>query len=122
MKYKISYLVAPLFFILSLNVSAEYKTTGFTDEEYQKVAKSSGEYRECLNKTAIEQIEVQNDARAIADYAMKNCASILEGLNEYLISANYAPEAIKRLLGGTADQAANKLLRNLMRTMATRKP
>ena len=45
MKYKISYLVAPLFFILSLNVSAEYKTTGFTDEEYQKVAKSSGEYR-----------------------------------------------------------------------------
>ena len=45
MKYKISYLVAPLFFILSLNVSAEYKTTGFTDEEYQKVAESSGEYR-----------------------------------------------------------------------------
>ena len=122
MKYKISYLVAPLFFILSLNVSAEYKTTSFTDEEYQKVAESSGEYRKCLNKTALEQIELQNDARAIADYAMKNCAPVLEGLNEYLISANYAPEAVRRLLGSTANHAANKLLRNLTRTMATLKP
>ena len=122
MKYKVNCLIAPLFIILSLNVSAEYKTTDFTEEEYQKVTKTSGEYRNCLNETALAQIEHENDTRVIADYAMKNCAPILEKLYEYLVSANYAPEAVKRLLGSTANHASNKLLRNLMRTMATRQP
>ena len=122
MKYKINRLAAVLFFILSLNVSAEYKTTEFTEEEYQKVSKTSGEYRNCLNETALAQIDKENDARIIADNAMKSCASILEKTYDYLVSENYAPEAIKRLLKSVANNASNKLLRNLMQAMATRKP
>ena len=53
MKYKINHFVAALFFVLSLNVSAEYKTTDFTQEEYQKVSETSREYRNCLNETAL---------------------------------------------------------------------
>ena len=122
MKYKINRLAAVLFFILSLNVSAEYKTTEFTEEEYQKVSKTSGEYRNCLNETALAQIDKENDARIIADNAMKSCAPILEKTYDYLVSENYAPEAIKRLLKSVANHASNKLLRNLMQAMATRKP
>ena len=47
MKYKINHFVAALFFVLSLNVSAEYKATDFTQEEYQKVSETSGEYKNC---------------------------------------------------------------------------
>ena len=57
MKYKINHFVAALFFVLSLNVSAEYKTTDFTQEEYQKVSETSGEYKNCLNETALSQID-----------------------------------------------------------------
>ena len=60
MKYKINHFVAALFFVLSLNVSAEYKTTDFTQEEYQKVSETAGEYRNCLNETALSQIDKQN--------------------------------------------------------------
>ena len=122
MKYKINHFVAALFFVLSLNVSAEYKTTDFTQEEYQKVSETSGEYRNCLNETALSQIDKENDARVIADYAMKNCAPILEEVYEYLVSENYAPEAVKRLLKSVANHASNKLLRNLMQAIAIRKP
>ena len=122
MKYKINHFTATLLFILSLNVSAEYKSTEFTEEEYQKVSKTSEEYRNCLNETALAQIGKENDARVIADYAMKNCAPILEEVYEYLVSENYAPEAVKRLLKSVANHASNKLLRNLMQAMATRNP
>ena len=53
---------------------------------------------------------------------MKNCAPILEETYKYLVSVNYAPEAVKRLLGSIANHASNKLLRNLMQAIATRKP
>lgn len=121
MKYKINHFVAALFFVLSLNVSAEYKTTDFTQEEYQKVSETSGEYKNCLNETALSQIDKENDARVIADYAMKNCAPILEKVYEYLVSENYAPEAVKKLLRSIANHASNKLLRNLMQAIAARK-
>ena len=121
MKYKINHFAATLLIILSLNVSAEYKSTDFTKEEYQKVTKSSEEYRNCLNETALAQIDKKNDARVIADYAMKNCAPTLEKVYEYLVSENYAPEAVKKLLRSIANHASNKLLRNLMQAIATRK-
>ena len=121
MKYKINHFAATLLIILSINVSAEYKSTDFTKEEYQKVTKSSEEYRNCLNETALAQIDKKNDARVIADYAMKNCAPILEKVYEYLVSENYAPEAVKKLLRSIANHASNKLLRNIMQAMATRK-
>ena len=121
MKYKINHFAATLLIILSLNVSAEYRSTGFTEKEYQKVTKSSEEYRNCLNETALAQIDKKNDARVIADYAMKNCAPILEKVYEYLVSENYAPEAVKKLLRSIANHASNKLLRNLMQAIATRK-
>jgi len=121
MKYKINHFAATLLIILSLNVSAEYKSTDFSKEEYQKVTKSSEEYRNCLNETALAQIDKKNDARVIADYAMKNCAPILEKVYEYLVSENYAPEAVKKLLRSIANHASNKLLRNLMQAIAARK-
>ncbi len=121
MKYKINHFAATLLIILILNVSAEYKSTDFSKEEYQKVTKSSEEYRNCLNETALAQIDKKNDARVIADYAMKNCAPILEKVYEYLVSENYAPEAVKKLLRSIANHASNKLLRNIMQAMATKK-
>ena len=121
MKYKINHFAATLLIILSLNVSAEYKSTDFTEKEYQKVTKSSEEYRNCLNETALAQIDKKNDARVIADYAMKNCAPILEKVYEYLVSENYAPEAVKKLLRSIANHASNKLLRNLIQAIAARK-
>tara|TARA_B100000953_G_scaffold202991_1_gene167273 strand:+ start:8113 stop:8547 length:435 start_codon:yes stop_codon:yes gene_type:complete len=122
MKYKFNYVVTPLLLAVSLAVNADYKTTGFSDEEYQKVAEASGDYRNCLNDSAMGQIEQQNDIRIIADYAMKACAPVLENLYNYLASANYDPEAIKPLLGSISNRAANKILSNLMRYKAIQKP
>jgi len=122
MKYKFNYVVTPLLLVVSLAVNADYKTTGFSDEEYQKVAEASGDYRNCLNDSAMGQIEQQNDIRIIADYAMKACAPVLENLYNYLASANYDPEAIKPLLGSISNRAANKILSNLMRYKAIQKP
>ena len=121
MKNKTSYVFTPLFLLISLNAYAEYKTTDFSKEEYQMVVNASGDYRDCLNESAMGQIEQQNDARVIADYAMKECATVLEELYDYLVSANYAPEAVRRLVGRSSNKAANKLLSNLMRFMAMKK-
>ena len=120
MKNKINY-IFPMLLLVSLSSFAEYKTTDFTKEEYQMVMNASGDYRNCLNEIAISQTEQQNDARVIADYAMKKCAPVLEELYDYLVSANYAPEAVRRLVGSSSNRASNKLLSNLMRYMATKK-
>ena len=119
MRFKIKYIFAPLLFLFGLHVYAEYKTTDFTQEEYQMVIKTSGEYTNCLNETAISKVESQSDVRIIADYAMKQCASILEMLYQELVSANYDPKAVRRLVGSTSNRASNKLLSNLMRYRAS---
>tara|TARA_R110000782_G_scaffold127742_4_gene219313 strand:- start:664 stop:1038 length:375 start_codon:yes stop_codon:yes gene_type:complete len=106
--------------LLSVNVYAEYKTSGqMTQEEYQKVSESSAEYNECLNEFAMSQLQSQPDARVIADHAMKECASHLEGLYNFLLSGNYPPEAMKRFVGSISNKSANKLLSNLMRYKAS---
>ena len=119
MRFKIKYIFAPLLFLFGLHVYAEYKTTDFTQEEYQMVIKTSGEYTNCLNETANSQVESQSDVRIIADYAMNQCASILEMLYQELVSANYDPKAVRRLVGSTSNRASNKLLSNLMRYRAS---
>jgi hypothetical protein len=121
MKNITSYVFTPLFLLISLNAYAEYKTTDFSKEEYQMVVNASGDYTDCLNESAMSQIEQQNDVRVIADYAMKKCATVLEALYDYLVSANYAPEAVRRLVGRASNKASNKLLSNLMRFMAMKK-
>jgi len=121
MKYIINYVFTPIFLLISLNAYAEYKTTDFSKEEYQIVVNASGDYTDCLNESAMSQIEQQNDVRVIADYAMKKCATVLEALYDYLVSANYAPEAVRRLVGRSSNKASNKLLSNLMRFMAMKK-
>jgi len=110
MKNKTSYVSTLLFLLISLNAYAEYKTTDFSKEEYQMVVNASADYRDCLNESAMGQIEQQNDVRVIADYAMKECATVLEELYGYLVSANYAPEAVRRLVGRSSNKASNKLL------------
>ena len=89
-----------------------------TQEEYQKVRESSAEYNECLNEFAISQLQLQPDARVIADHAMKKCATHLEGLYEFLLTGNYAPEAMKRFVHSISNKSANKLLSNVMRYKA----
>jgi len=116
---KLCLYLASLLSLLSLNVYAEYKTSGqMTQEEYQKVRESSAEYNECLNEFAISQLQSQTDTRVIADHAMKECASHLESLYEFLLAANYAPEAMSRFVSSISNKSANKLLSNLMRYKA----
>ncbi len=107
--------------MLSLNVNAEYKTSGkMTQEEHQKVAEAQAEYNECLNESAISRLEHQTDIRVVADHSMKDCAPILEALYETLLSASYAPEPTRRLTRSISNRASNKLLSKLMMYMAAR--
>ncbi len=116
---KLCLYLASLLCLLSLNVYAEYKTSGqMTQEEYQKVRESSAEYNECLNEYAISQLQLQADSRVITDHAMKECATHLEGLYEFLLTGNYAPEAMKRFVHSISNKSANKLLSNVMRYKA----
>lgn len=111
--------LAPLLCLLSFNVFAEYKTSGqMTQEEYQKVRESSAEYNECLNEFAMSQLQLQADARVIADHAMKECATHLESLYDFLLLGNYPPEAMKRFVSSISNKSANKLLSNVMRYKA----
>lgn len=111
--------LALLLSLLSLNVHAEYKSSGqMTQEEYQKVRESSAEYNECLNEFAISQLQLQADARVIADHAMKECATHLESLYEFFLTKNYAPEAMSRFVSSISNKSANKLLSNVMRYKA----
>jgi len=122
MKYKFNYVFLPLLLTINLGVNADYKTSDFTQEEHQKMVKSSADYTNCLNSSAMEQIEKQDDIRIIADIAMKSCAPVLEKLYNYLAMANYDPEAIKPLLRSISNRAANKILSNLMRYKAMQNP
>jgi len=116
---KLCLYLASLLCLLSVNVYAEYKTSGqMTQEEYQKVRESSAEYNECLNEFAISQLQSEPDARVIADHAMKKCATHLEGLYEFLLTGNYAPEAMRRFVHSITNKSANKLLSNVMRYKA----
>jgi hypothetical protein len=119
MRSRIGFYLAFSLTLMSLNVYAEYKTSGqMSQEEYQKVRESSAEYNECLNQFAIDQLQLQADARIITDHAMKECAIHLESLYEFLISENYAPEAMKRFVSSISNKSANKLLSNVMRFKA----
>jgi hypothetical protein len=112
---KIGLYLTLFFCVFSLNVHAEYKTSGqMTQEEYQKVRVSSAEYNECLNEIAMSQLQLQSDARVIADHAMKECSIHLESLYEFLISENYPPESMKRFVSSISNKSANKLLSNVM--------
>jgi hypothetical protein len=116
---KLCLYLASLLSLLSLNVSAEYKTSGqMTQEEYQKVRESSAEYNECLNEFAMSQLQTQPDARVIADHAMKECATHLESLYDQLLLGNYPPVAMKRFVSSISNKSANKLLSNVMRYKA----
>ena len=116
---KLCLYLASLLALLSLNVNAEYKTSGqMTQKEYQKVSESSAEYNECLNEFAISQLQSQTDTRVIADHAMKECAKHLESLYEFLLTGNYAPEAMRRFVSSISNKSANKLLSNVMRYKA----
>ena len=113
------YYLFPLLFLLSLNINAEeYKTGNLTQEEYQKVSDVKAEHMECMHETAIAQTEVQTDLRVAADFAMKECAPLLEELYNYLIGRNYAPEPMRHFVSSISNKAANGLLRNLMMFMA----
>ncbi len=117
---KIGLYLTFIFCVLSFNVHAEDKTSGqMTQEEYQMVRESSAEYNECLNEFAMSQLQLQPDARVIADHAMKECATHLESLYEFLISGNYPPEAMKRFVSSISNKSANKLLSNVMRYKAS---
>jgi len=119
MRSKFYLYLAPLLCFMSLNVYAEYKTSGeMTPEEYQKVRESSAEYNECLNETAISQLHLQADTRVIADHAMKECATHLENLYNFLLLGNYPPESMKRFVRSISNKSANKLLSNVMRYKA----
>ena len=119
MNHKVCQYLAVLLCMLSMNVYAEYKTSGeMTKEEYQKVSEASAEYNECINEFAISQIELQKDVRVIADHAMKECASILENLYNYLLLGNYTPEATQQFVSSISNRSAKKLLSNLMLYMA----
>lgn len=121
MNRKLSLCLATLLCLSSLNVNAEYKTTGkMTTEERIKATDTKAEYIECLDEAAIARLQTQNDIRVVADHAMKDCAPILEGLYDYLIAANYAPDATKGYLRSISNRAVNKLLSNLMMFAAAR--
>lgn len=115
---KISLYLFSLLCLMSLNANAEYKTGQMTQEEYQKVHESSAEYNECLYESAMKHAQTQNDIRVAADHAMKDCASHLEELYQFLISGNYPPESMQRYVSSISNKSANKLLSNLMRYMA----
>lgn len=121
MNHKTYRYLAALLFVLSLNVNAEYKTSGeMTKEESLKVIDTRAEYNECLDESALTRLEHQNDIRVVADHSMKDCAPILEDLYEFLLSGNYAPEPTKRLVNSISNRGVNELLSNLMMFMATR--
>lgn len=121
MNFKNYYYLAPLLCLLSLNVYAEYKTSGdMTQEEYQKVREASAAHNGCMNEYAMSQLEHQTDPRVITDHAMKECAPILEDLYDFLLLGNYAPEAMRRFVSGMSNKAANKILPKLMMYMAGR--
>ena len=122
MNRKVYYYLASLLCLISLNVYAEYKTTGeMTKEEYQKVREASAEYNDCVNEFAMSKLEQQTDARVIADHAMKECAPVLEELYSFLLVGNYDPEPTKQFVSSISNRTANKLLSNLMVYMAMQK-
>ncbi len=92
-----------------------------TKEEYQKVREASAEYDYCVNEFAMTQLQQQADPRVIADHAMKECASVLEELYNFLLVGNYDPEPTKQFVSSISNRSANKLLSNLMVYMAAQK-
>jgi len=89
-----------------------------TQEEYQKVREASVEHNECMNEFALSQLKLQNDPRVITDHAMKECAPILEDLYNFLLTGNYAPQAMRRFVSSISNKTANKILSKLMMYMA----
>ncbi len=121
MIYKKYCYLTSLLCLLSLNVYAEYKTSGdMTQEEYQAVRVAMAEHSECMNEYAMSQLETQTDPRVVADHSMKKCAPVLEELYETLLLGNYAPEAMQRFVSSISNKAANKLLSKLMMYMANK--
>ncbi len=105
--------------LFSLNVYAG-ATGQMSETEQQQIATASIEYHECLNEFALSQLEHHSDPRVIADHSMKTCAPILEKLYNELLSSDYPPQSLQRLVNRMSSKGANKLLSNLMRYMATR--
>ena len=108
------------FFSLNIHAAENYTTPQMTKENHQKISHASYEHMDCMNEYAITQLETQPDIRVITDHAMKECATILEGLYNILLESNYSPEASSRFVSKISNKSANKLLSQLMMFMAGR--
>lgn len=106
--------------LISLCSSAEdYKQPGeITEEDFAVMNLASDDYNQCLQDKALTVINDMQDPRQVADYAMEQCAEILQNLNTELEKRNFPPEFRMGYIRRVNHRSAKQLLAMVMVQMS----
>ncbi|MGH8119959.1 MAG: hypothetical protein ACRESK_05020, partial [Gammaproteobacteria bacterium] len=78
-----------------------------TREDYDMMSNYASRYAACLDQTSMEQMNNHADPRRVVDYAMKQCAAVLEELDRKMTERNIDPAYRQGFIGKINHQAVN---------------
>ncbi len=89
-----------------------------TREDYSTMDEFKVAYDECMTETSRAEVANYNDARHVVDVAMKQCAVILEELNEWLTEKRFPPHFKKGYITKTSNKSVRQVLPEVMFMMS----
>ena len=99
----------------------EYLTQDqMTDEDYTRLSEGAAKYDACLNEKSARELQNYDDPRHVVDTAMKQCAIVLDELNNWMIFRKIPPGFANRYMQKTVNRSVNKLLPRVMMQTAAR--
>lgn len=91
-----------------------------TEADFALMISSSGDYNQCLQEKSMSVINKVDDPRHVADFAMKQCAEILDKLNSELENRGLPKGFREGYIHKIANRSARHLLSGLMIEKANR--
>ena len=85
-----------------------------TPEDIEMLQEYSDYYNQCLVETTQQQLAIQDDARQVANIAMKDCAVHLEKLYQEMTRKNFDPGFAQGYVRRVSNKGGNMALRAAM--------
>ena len=89
-----------------------------TDDEWAEIRNQTREYNSCLKQEMMQQVEVGNDARAVADKVLEICSTHLIELQQKMDADNIQPGFTERFIYNTKNKSSRQMLGGIMMLMA----
>jgi hypothetical protein len=90
-----------------------------TEDDYAMMTEYSYRYKQCLEENSLAGPGKYSDPRQAVDNAMKECAFVLEELDQLMAKRNFHPDFRQGYIRRTSNRAVNSTLRDVIIRFAT---